>query len=134
MNLQVTAPASEHPSESIRTHLIPGPERKNVTALFSDLTAYMAMTERLDPELVKEITGRIFTGVKQIVTKYEGCIERFASHSGIFAASCPRLGQEAACWVAVVIAQEPFTRQGKQGKRQFASPGSLFLTGLPSRV
>jgi class 3 adenylate cyclase len=78
MNLRVTASASEHPSESIRTHLIPEPERKNVTALFPDLTAYMAMTERLDPEQVKEIIGRIFTGVKQIVTKDEGFIERFA--------------------------------------------------------
>jgi len=34
------------------------------------------MTEELDPEQVKEITGRIFTGVKQIVAKYEGFIER----------------------------------------------------------
>jgi adenylate cyclase len=78
MNPRVAASASEHPSESIRTHLIPEPERKNVTALFSDLNVYMAMTERLDPEQVKEITGRIFTGVKQIVTNYEGYIERFA--------------------------------------------------------
>jgi class 3 adenylate cyclase len=34
------------------------------------------MTEKLDPEQVKEITGRIFTGVKQIVARYEGFIER----------------------------------------------------------
>ncbi len=33
-------------------------ERKVVTALFSDLTGYTAMTERLDPEQVKEITGQ----------------------------------------------------------------------------
>jgi hypothetical protein len=33
--------------------------RKQVTALFSDLTGYTAMTERLDPEDVKEIMGRI---------------------------------------------------------------------------
>ncbi|MDQ1240323.1 MAG: hypothetical protein QG577_2509, partial [Thermodesulfobacteriota bacterium] len=56
--------------------LIPEPERKHVTALFSDLTGYTSMTEKLDPEQVKEITGRIFTGVKQIVSKYEGFIER----------------------------------------------------------
>ena len=34
------------------------------------------MTEKLDPEQVKEITGRIFTGVKRITAKYEGFIER----------------------------------------------------------
>jgi class 3 adenylate cyclase len=51
-------------------------ERKYVTVLFSDLTGYTSITERLDPEQVKEITGRIFSGVKQIVSKYEGFIER----------------------------------------------------------
>jgi len=53
-------------------------ERKRVTALFSDLTGYTAMTERLDPEEVKEIMGRIFDGVKAIVGKYDGFIEKFA--------------------------------------------------------
>ncbi len=53
-------------------------ERKQVTALFSDLSGYTAMTERLDPEDVKEITSRIFDGVRGIVGKYDGFIERFA--------------------------------------------------------
>jgi class 3 adenylate cyclase len=51
-------------------------ERKHITALFSDLSGYTAMTEKLDPEQVKEITGRIFSGIKKIVAKYEGFIER----------------------------------------------------------
>jgi class 3 adenylate cyclase len=133
-NLHDAHPVLKPLPEPTKTRLTPEPERKHVTALFSDLTGCTSMTEKLDPEKVKEITGRIFTGVKQIVTKYEGFIERFASHRGIFAASCPRLGQEFACWVVVVIAQEPFDRQGKQGKQRFTSPGSLFPTGLPSRV
>ena len=56
----------------------PDAERKRVTALFSDLTGYTAMTERLDPEEVKEITVRVFDGVKVIVRKYEGFIEKYA--------------------------------------------------------
>ncbi len=43
--------------------LAPEPERKVVAALFSDLTGYTALTERLDPEQVKEITGQVFAGV-----------------------------------------------------------------------
>ncbi len=35
-------------------------ERKHVTVLFSDMSGYTAMSERLDPEEVKEITSRIF--------------------------------------------------------------------------
>jgi len=35
-------------------------ERKHVTILFSDLSGYTAMSERLDPEEVKDIMSRIF--------------------------------------------------------------------------
>ena len=59
-----------------RPHPAPEPERKHVTALFSDLTGYTALTERLDPEQVKEITGQVFAGIKQIIDKYEGFIDR----------------------------------------------------------
>ena len=52
-------------------------ERKYVTALFSDLSGYTAMSERLDPEEVKEIMSRIFGEIAQVVTKYEGFIEKF---------------------------------------------------------
>ena len=53
-------------------------ERKHVTALFSDLSGYTAMSERLDPEEVKEITGKIFDEVCKIISKYEGFVEKFA--------------------------------------------------------
>ena len=35
------------------------------------------MSERLDPEEVKEIMSRIFGEIAQVVTKYEGFIEKF---------------------------------------------------------
>ena len=35
-------------------------ERKHVSVLFSDLTGYTSMSEKLDPEEVKEITSRMF--------------------------------------------------------------------------
>ena len=40
-------------------------ERKYVTVLFSDMSGYTAMSERLDPEEVKEITSRIFGEISQ---------------------------------------------------------------------
>lgn len=52
-------------------------ERKYVTVLFSDITGYTTMTEKLDPEEVKEIMSRIFGEVAQVVVKYEGFIEKF---------------------------------------------------------
>ncbi|MGD2127627.1 MAG: adenylate/guanylate cyclase domain-containing protein, partial [Desulfobacteraceae bacterium] len=52
-------------------------ERKHITVLFSDLSGYTTMTEKLDPEELKEIMGRIFGEIAQVVTKYEGFIEKF---------------------------------------------------------
>ena len=45
---------------------------------------HTAMTGKLDPEEVKEITSRIFDGTRAIIKKYEGFIERFAG-DGILA-------------------------------------------------
>jgi class 3 adenylate cyclase/tetratricopeptide (TPR) repeat protein len=52
-------------------------ERKHVTVLFSDLSGYTAISEKLDPEEVKEIMSRIFGEIAQVVTKYEGFVEKF---------------------------------------------------------
>ncbi len=52
-------------------------ERKHVTVLFSDLSGYTAMSERLDPEEVREITNEVFGEIAKVVTKYEGFIEKF---------------------------------------------------------
>ena len=51
-------------------------ERRNVTVLFSDMSGYTFMTERLDPEEVKDIMQRILGEVSQTVTKYDGFVER----------------------------------------------------------
>jgi class 3 adenylate cyclase/tetratricopeptide (TPR) repeat protein len=55
----------------------PEGERKHVTVLFSDLSGYTAMSEKLDPEEVKEIMSRIFGQIAEVVAKYEGFVEKF---------------------------------------------------------
>ena len=50
----------------------PEGERKYVTVLFSDLSGYTAMSERLDAEEVKEIMSRIFGEIAQVVTNTKG--------------------------------------------------------------
>jgi class 3 adenylate cyclase/tetratricopeptide (TPR) repeat protein len=52
-------------------------ERKQVTVLFSDLSGYTAMSEKLDPEEVKEIMSQVFGAITSIVKKYDGSIEKF---------------------------------------------------------
>jgi len=64
--------------EAVPTKIAAEGERKYVTVLFSDLTGYTAMSEKLDPEEVKEITSRIFGEISNIVSSYDGFIEKYA--------------------------------------------------------
>jgi len=52
-------------------------ERKHATVLFSDLSGYTAMSEKVDPEKVKDIMGRIFTEAGRISEKYDATVEKF---------------------------------------------------------
>jgi class 3 adenylate cyclase/tetratricopeptide (TPR) repeat protein len=52
-------------------------ERKHVTVLFSDLSGYTSMSERLDPEDAKETMNQIFGEIAQVVSRYDGFIEKF---------------------------------------------------------
>ncbi|MBW2633989.1 MAG: AAA family ATPase, partial [Deltaproteobacteria bacterium] len=66
------------PEEAIPAEFAAEGERKHVTVLFSDLTGYTAMSEKLDPEEVKEITSQIFREISKIVGQYDGFIEKYA--------------------------------------------------------
>jgi class 3 adenylate cyclase len=66
------------PEETVLTEIAAEGERKHVTVLFSDLSGYTAMSEKLDPEEVKEITSRIFGGISKIVANYDGFVEKYA--------------------------------------------------------
>ena len=72
-----TSAITPQPIETPSKPIITDQERKYVTVLFSDMSGYTAMTEKLDPEEVKEIMGRVFGEIAQIVVRYEGFIEKF---------------------------------------------------------
>ena len=67
----------EEPLPEAKPPLTPDSERKHVTVLFSDMTGYTALTEKLDPEETKEIMGKIFGEISKVVSKYEGFVEKF---------------------------------------------------------
>ena len=82
------------PPEEPSSRPIPDAERKRVTALFSDLSGYTAINEKLDPEEVRQITGRIFDGIKAIVKRYEGFIEKFAGDGVLILFGVPRAHED----------------------------------------
>jgi class 3 adenylate cyclase len=56
-------------------------ERKQVTVLFSDLTGYTALSERLDPEDTRAIIASIFGRAAEIIERYGGHIDKFMGDS-----------------------------------------------------
>ena len=72
----------------------PEGERKYVTAMFSDLSGYTAISEKLDPEELKQIMSRIFGEIAQVVTKYEGFIEKFVGDAVIAFFGVPRAHED----------------------------------------
>jgi len=69
-------------------------ERKYVTVLFSDISGYTAMTEKLDPEEVKDILGRVFGEISQVVARYEGFIEKFVGDAVMALFGAPKAHED----------------------------------------
>ena len=53
-------------------------ERKYITVLFADISGYTTLSERLDPEEVKDLVGHIIDEIAKVVIKNGGHIEKFA--------------------------------------------------------
>ena len=52
-------------------------ERKLVTVMFADISGYTALTEKLDPEAVRDLVNACFDHLVPVIEKYEGTVVRF---------------------------------------------------------
>src|SRR4029077_7926054 len=52
-------------------------QRKVVTVLFCDVTGSTALGERLAPESLRRVMARYFEGVKQVIERHGGTVEKF---------------------------------------------------------
>ncbi len=84
-------------------------ERKVVTVLFADVTGYTALSEKLDPEELRELINRLFKELIEIIYKYEGTIDKFIGDCimALFGASITHEDDpERACHAALEIMQD----------------------------
>ena len=52
-------------------------ERKVVTIVFADVSGFTALSEKLDPEKVRELINACFAWLVPVVQKYDGTIDKF---------------------------------------------------------
>jgi class 3 adenylate cyclase len=52
-------------------------ERKLVTIVFTDVSGFTALSEKLDPEKVRELINACFDWLVPVVQKYDGTIDKF---------------------------------------------------------
>ncbi len=86
-----------HPlQESIAGKIEPSieEERKLVTVLFSDLSGYTAMSDRLDPEEVKQIMSQVFGEVTNAVSEYGGMIQKFIGDAVVAFFGVPKVHED----------------------------------------
>lgn len=69
-------------------------ERKHITVLFSDLSGYTSLSEKLDPEEVKGIMNRIFNQITKVVYNYEGTIEKFIGDAVVVFFGIPKAHED----------------------------------------
>jgi len=69
-------------------------ERKYVTVLFSDISGYTAMSEKLDPEELKAITTRMFSKISKVIEKYGGFIEKFVGDAVMALFGAPKAHED----------------------------------------
>ncbi len=81
-------------------------ERKLVTVLFADLAGYTSMSEKLDPEEVRQIMEGCFQILMDEIHRYEGTIDKFTG-DGVMALFGAPLAHEdhaqRACYAALAI-------------------------------
>ena len=54
----------------------PSQERRQVTVFFSDLSGFTSLSERLDPEDVRDIVNKVWERAGEIVGRYDGRINK----------------------------------------------------------
>ena len=52
-------------------------ERKLVTVMFADISGFTALSEKMDPEAVRDLMNRCFDRLVPCIQRYDGTIDKF---------------------------------------------------------
>jgi class 3 adenylate cyclase len=70
------------------------PTRKTVTILFSDLSGFTALTERLDPESLHQVMARYFKAMRAAIERHGGRVEKYIGDAIMAVFGVPQLHED----------------------------------------
>ena len=68
--------------------------RKTVTVLFCDLVGSTAIGESSDPEIVRELMARYHSGVRSILERHGGAVEKFIGDAAMAVFGIPQVHED----------------------------------------
>ena len=102
-------------------------ERRRVTVLFADLSGYTAVSERLDPEAVREVADRSLRRLTAEVDRFGGTIDKYIGDNvmAIFGPRWPMRTTPSARSGRAWRCRRPWTRSTPTSARVMASASSF---------
>lgn len=87
-------------------------ERRWVTAVFTDLSGFTSLSERLDAEEIPDLLSRVFGEVAHVVADYEGHVDKFIGDAAMVLFGAPRAHEDDAVR-AILAARQIQDRVGR---------------------
>ena len=68
--------------------------RKTVTILFTDVTGSTSLGERLDPESLRDVMGRYFASMREVIERHGGTVEKYIGDAVMAVFGVPVIHEE----------------------------------------
>ena len=104
-------------------------DRRQVTVLFADLTGFTALSERLDPEVVRAFQTALFDTLAQAIARYDGFVEKFVGDAvmAVFGAPVAHEDDPQRAVGAALDMLERAATLSRQWERRLGQPVTLHI-------
>jgi adenylate cyclase len=125
----VTVRPAHAPSPGVSSLPDAQSDRRPVTVLFSDLSGFTTLSERLDPEDVRALQGDLFKEMSTAIERFEGFVEKFVGDAvmGVFGAPIAHEDDPERALHAALLMRDRVAVLSERWVRRIGSPLALHI-------